>query len=152
MSTRFCRLESKSMFRVEVPGIGDAEFTKCSPIKQGVETEEYYEGGKLLPIKYAGKGKVDNVTLERGSTTDIDLLEWFETVANFSENTGADPCDPNYKRDVAVIQLNRNGDEIKRYVLTGAFPVMIEHGDWDASSTEKVIEKVELAYDYPDIN
>jgi len=150
MAGRACKYQNAYTFRVEVPGLGSAFFKKVSGIRQEIAVEELREGGAMLPYKSPGVATVPNVTLERGKTNDLDLLDWFKEVADLAAGVGADPCDESYKRNVAVIQLNRKGEEIERQTLKNAFPVVHETGDRDSDSEDKLIEMVELAYDYPE--
>lgn len=148
MAGRVCNYHSAYNFRVEIPGFADAYFKTVSGLRQEVEVEEIREGGNLLPTKLPGVGNVPNVTFERGRTNDESIVDWFTEIADFANGVGADPCDDSFKRNIAVVQLNRRGEEIKRYTLINAFPVAIEHGEWDNDSTDKVIETMEVAYDF----
>lgn len=60
-----------------------------------------------------------------------------------------------YKKDVTITMLNREGSEARRWVLYNAFPVNFVPGsDLDASEDgEKSLEKLTLAYeDFQEIN
>lgn len=148
MAGRACSYHSAYNFRVEIPGFADAYFKTVSGLRHEIEVEEIREGGSLLATKLPGVGSVPNVTFERGTTNDAAVIDWFTEVANFADGTGADPCSEDFKRNIAVIQLNRRGEEIRRYTLINAFPVAIEHGEWDNDSTDKVIETMEVALDF----
>lgn len=145
---RNCSIHSKWRFIVDIPGFADMKFEKVSEIAAEVEVEEMWEGAALLPDKYPGRGTVDNVTMERGSTTNRDDLEWFKSVADFAAGKAAAICS-DFKRDIVVIQLDGQQNELLRYTLFGAFPRRLVLGEWDNSSSDKVIRKMEIAYDYP---
>lgn len=145
------RFHDKFLFNVEA-GLSYAGFHKVSGLKATVEVHEHWEGGSLIPDKSPGKAKFDNVTLERGATTDMDLYNWFSEVIDASGGTdtgdGISRGNDEYKRDIRINQKGRDGQVIKTWLLHGAFPIEFEAGDWDNSSNDKVIEKVVLAYDY----
>lgn len=150
---RVCQLHSKWRFRVEIPSFSDVNFEKVSEISMEVEVEEYWDGGgDLLPDKFPGKGKVDNVTFERGATTNLDDLDWFKKVADFGAGTAAAAC-ADFKQDVAVVQLDGKKDEIMRYTLFKMWPVKVTCGSWDSNAgAEKVVRSFEAAYDFPKVS
>lgn len=136
------RRYDKFSFKVEVDGFVDAGFQKCSEIKASMEVVEYREGGSVLPDKDPGLVNTENITLERGATDNLELYEWFKNVATgVGGENGVD------KRNLAIIQTDRNGNELKRWNIYNAFPIEFSAGDFDATSNEKRIEKLVLAYD-----
>jgi phage tail-like protein len=79
-------------------------------------------------------------------TTDRDLFDWFQDVAITSSGLGL--TDPNYKRNLDIVQLDRDGTTLRRWTLYRAWPIKFIAGEWDAEADENVIEKVMLTYDY----
>jgi phage tail-like protein len=137
---------TKWKFVVEIDGFARAGFQKCSEIKVEAKDVTYYEGGSLIPYKTPGLLEFSKVTLERGATNDLDFYNWFQQVAIASASVGL--IDNEYKRNLELVQLDRDGSELRRILLTGCYPSMLTLGEWDNTSNEVVIEKVELCYDY----
>lgn len=137
-------------FIVEIEKVRSAFFKSCSDIKASVAVVEQWEGGRLIPDKSAGRVTVEDVTLERGAAKgDSDLYKWWLDVVKISANIGI--IDIGYKRDCDVIQLDRNGNANRRWLLDNAFPREFTAGSWDNDSDENVVEMVVLAYDAPEL-
>jgi phage tail-like protein len=133
-------------FLVEVEGVASAAFSKCSELSVEVAKVEYYEGGSLIPNKSPGRLTFSDVTLERGATLDRDLFNWFQDVAVTSSGLGLP--DPSYKRNLDIVQQDRDGKTLRRWSLYRAWPIKFVAGEWDNGSDENVIESVTLTYDY----
>ena len=137
----------KYRFIVEIDGVVSAAFQKMSELSAEVADIQYYEGGSLIPVKSAGRATFADVTLERGAVTeDSDLHDWFIEVLDAVANAGLN--DPDYKRTLDVVQLDRSGAEIRRYTIYNAYVKQFVAGDWDNESDENVIESVTLTYDF----
>ncbi len=133
-------------FLLEIDGVSHAGFAKCSELSVEVASVQYWEGGSIIPNKSPGRLTFPDVTLERGVTTDRDLFDWFQDVAITSSGLGL--TDPNYKRNLDIVQLDRDGTTLRRWTLYRAWPVKFVAGEWDAEADETVIEKVTLTFDY----
>ena len=136
----------KFKFIVEIDGVGHAGFQKCSELSVEVANVQYFEGGTLIPNKSPGRLTFADVTLERGATQDKDLFDWFQDVANTASGLGLN--DVEYKRNLDIVQQDRDGTTLRRWSLTGAWPVKFVAGDWDNEADENVIESVTLTYDF----
>jgi phage tail-like protein len=136
----------KFKFIVEIDGVGHAGFQKCSELSVEVANVQYFEGGTLIPNKSPGRLTFADVTLERGATQDKDLFDWFHDVANTASGLGLN--DVEYKRNLDIVQQDRDGTTLRRWSLTGAWPVKFVAGDWDNEADENVIESVTLTYDF----
>lgn len=123
-----------------------AGFQKCSELSVEIASIEYYEGGSLIPNKSPGRLKFADVTLERGATKDQDLFDWFSEVASAAANAGL--VEPKFKRNIAIVQQDRDGSTLRRWSLSGAWPIKFVAGAWDNESDENVIESVTLTYDF----
>jgi phage tail-like protein len=86
------------------------------------------------------------VTLERGATTDRDLFDWLTQVADATANAGL--VEPEFKRNLDILQQDRDGSTLRRWRLSGAWPVKLVAGEWDNNADENVIESVTLTYDF----
>ena len=141
----------KFKFVVEVNGVGGiaegvAGFRTCSELSHEIAKVEYSEGGRIIPHKSPGRVTFTDVTLERGATQDRDLHDWMFQVANASAHSGV--VEPNFKRMLDIVQLERDNAELRRWRLFDAWPTKFVAGDWDNEADENVIESVTLTYDY----
>ena len=136
----------KFKYVVEIDGVASSAFQKCSELSAEVAKVEYFEGGSLIPNKSPGRLTFADVTLERGATVDEDLFKWFQDVAMLASGLGL--VDPSYKRNLDIVQQDRDGTTLRRWTLSGAWPTKFVAGEWDNESDENVIESVTLTYDY----
>ena len=139
----------KFKFVVEIDDFIYAGFQKCSELSVEVANVQHFEGGSLIPNKSPGRLTFADVTLERGATQDHDLFEWFRDVAMTSSGFGWP--DIAYKRNLDIVQLDRDGITLRRWTLARAWPVKFVAGDWDNESDENVIESVTLTFDFFDL-
>ncbi len=130
----------KFKFIVEIDSVQHSGFQKCSELSVEVAKVEYSEGGSLIPDKSPGRLTFSDITLERGATSDPDLYNWFKSVADAAANSGL--VDPSYKRNLDIIQQDRDGSTLRRWRLTGAWPTKFVAGEWDNEADENVIEMV----------
>jgi len=56
--------------------------------------------------------------------------------------------DVNYKRNLDIVQQDRDGTTLRRWSLSRAWPVKFVAGDWDNEADENVIESVTLTFDF----
>lgn len=138
----------RARFLVEIPGISYAGFEKCSELKMTVALRKHYEGGSAMPHKGPGRFDMENITLERGATNDLQLYQWFSQVADLASGTGY--VSPHFKRDISLTPLSRTGTPLMRWHVYGCFPIEFVAGEWDNSSDEVVITKLVLAADRPE--
>jgi phage tail-like protein len=136
----------KFKFIVEIDGVASAGFQKCSELSVEVANVQYSEGGALIPNKSPGRLTFADVTLERSATQDQDLFDWMQQVADASANAGLN--EPEFKRNLDIVQQDRDGSELRRWRLNNAWPVKFVAGDWDNEADENVIESVTLTYDF----
>jgi phage tail-like protein len=133
-------------FVVQVDSLGSSAFQKCSELSVECANVQLFEGGSLIPNKSPGRLTFSDVTLERGATQDLELFDWFQDVAVTSSGLGLN--DNSYKRNLDIVQQDRDGSTLRRWTLTGAWPVKFVAGEWDNTSDENVIESVTLTYDF----
>ena len=133
-------------FLIEADQVNHAGFQKCSELSVEIANVQYFEGGSLIPNKSPGRMTFSDVTLERGATQDKDLFDWFSDVALTSSGIGL--TDNDYKRNLDIVQQDRDGTTLRRWSLSGAWPTKFVAGEWDNESDENVIESVTLTYDW----
>ncbi len=138
----------KFKFVVEIDGIAYAGFQKCSALEAEIAVIEQNEGGTLIPDKSPGRVKFSDITLDRGATDDEDLFNWFKEVVDASSNSGLK--DPQYKRNLDVVQQDRDGSTLRRWRVTRAWPTKFSAGEWDNDADENVMESITLCYDFFD--
>ncbi len=136
----------KHAYIVEIDGVQSASFAKASELSVEVASILQYEGGRLIPHKSPGRLTFSDITLERGATLDRDLFKWFNDVANVASGLGLP--DNAYKRNLDIVQQDRDGSTLRRWSIFGAWPVKFVAGDWDSSADEAQIESVTLTIDY----
>lgn len=137
--------QKKFKFLYEIDNFNFFGFQKCSELAAEIAIIEYYEGGALIPDKSPGRVKVSDVTIQRAATTDNDLFFWFKQVVDMVQQTGQ--VDPQYKRDGDVLQLDRDGSELRRWTTTNMWPSKFVAGDWDNEADENVIETSTIVID-----
>jgi len=140
--------DKKFAFIVEIDGVGWAGFTTCSEIAGEFEDVNHREGGRRHPHKAPGLVDFPDVTLTRGSTEDFDLYNWFKECYDAAAGTGQAP--PDLYRTVDVVQLDEEGEELRRYRLYKAYCKRWSSGDWDNNASEALMESVVIRYDYPE--
>lgn len=110
-------------------------------------------------IKVPGLVSYDDVVLRRGVTANRDLYDWYrqvnEEIALLSSagqlNNDAQYTprqSGNFRKDVIIEVLDRSGEPTKAWYLFNAWPKSYAPGsNLDASSEEKLIEEMTLAYE-----
>jgi phage tail-like protein len=141
-------LYHKYKFRVEIDGITYAGFSKCSELKIEIAKVEHWEGGSLTANKSPGRVTFPDITLEQGATSDLELYQWVEQVANVSAGVGGRGVSASKaKRNLEIIQLDREDNILQRWRVDGAWPSAAVVGEWDNSSDEAVITSLTLTHD-----
>lgn len=137
--------QKKFAFVVEIERITSAAFTKFGPLAAEIAEVQQWEGGSLTADKSPGRVTVEDAVLERGvANGDSDLYQWWLDVVKIAANSGL--VTPQYERTVDVVQLDRDGAPLRRWILDRAWPKKMQVGDWDNEADENVIEMCTLAY------
>ena len=138
-------------WRVFIPGVGSADFSKMDGLVFEAEVQEHYEGASVIPAaQMVGKQKINPITLERGVTDDTGLYDWFLAASNAAATRGLN--EPKYKREVTIQQLDHEGTPKFGWVLHLAFATKFEpaSGGYDAEGGKHAIEKLTIHYKYAD--
>jgi phage tail-like protein len=136
----------KFKFIIEVDGFARAGFQKCSELKVEIKEVMYRESGTLIPNKSPGLVEFSKITLERGATEDLDFYNWFNQVVVASASVGE--VDNEYKRNMELVQLDRDGSELRRWFISGAWPCSYTAGEWNNEEDGVTIEKLEVSFDW----
>jgi phage tail-like protein len=125
-------------FVVDIDG-NRAGFTSVSGLAAEAEVIEYREGwdGLTSTRKLPGRVKYPNVTLRRGVTTDRFLWDWWKMILAGTVQ----------RRNVGIILLDDDRNEVLRWSLNEAWIARIEVSDLDAEGNEVAIESIELAHE-----
>lgn len=145
-------LYGRFKFVVNVDGVESAGFQECSEIAINIEAMEYYEGGCLVPFKEPGLGSVDDVTLQRGMSSDEDLYDWVLDVLDVMAKvpTGTSLPPPQYLRNLVIHQRRRDDVPATDFPLYWAFPTKWTGGPWNNAESGVTMEQLQIAYHHPD--
>lgn len=128
-------------FRVEIDNAVRAGFAEVSGLEVTTETIDYREGTDPVHVrKLSGLTKYGNVTLKWGLVTGanaLELFQWHRAVVNGQLG--------NNRRRVVIVLLDEAGMDQARFVVSEAWPVKYETSPLNATSTDVVIETLELA-------
>jgi phage tail-like protein len=134
----------KYRFVVEIDDFARAIWAKCSELSAEIAKIEQWEGGALTAHKEPGRVTFTDVTLERGTTSDEDCYDWFKEVVEVYRDAGQ--VSPNYYRNVDIVQIDRAGNEVRRWTLEEAWPTKFVAGDWDNEADEVTLESITLTF------
>lgn len=126
-------------FRVTVPGLPSGlGFKSCTGLNFETEVVEYDEGAWDYTHKLPGRGKVGEVTLERGCYADTAFKDLVISTLTSS----------NFRGTVIIEHINRFGEVARTYKLAEAWVSKWENSDLDASSSDVAIEKLVLQFEH----
>jgi phage tail-like protein len=126
-------------FGLEFDGITIKSITEVSGLKieqDVVELKENGADGKFVIHKLPGRPKAPDITLTRGLSEDNSFEKWVKD-SQFGKM-------PDVRKGGAVIVFDFEGNPIKRYKLTNAWPKSLEIGSLKAGDTSYLQEKLVL--------
>ncbi len=126
-------------FGLEFDGITIKAITEVAGLKieqDVIELKENGPDGKFVIRKLPGRPKAPDVTLTRGLSEDNSFESWVKD-SQFGK-MGA------VRRGGAIIVYDFEGQPIKRYKLTNAWPKSLEIGSLKAGDTSVLTEKLVL--------
>jgi phage tail-like protein len=124
-------------FGLEFDGITIKSITEVSGLKMEqdvVELKQNGPDGKYVIKKLPGRWKAAEVTLTRGLTGDQSFEKWVKD-SQFGKMGDA-------RKGGAIIVFDYEGQAIKRYKLTNAWPKSLEIGSLKAGDTSVLTEKL----------
>lgn len=137
-------------FQVEIDGFTRTGFQKVSGLKLKLGVTVYKEGNQPYPDKSLNNVAFDPIVLSYGATVDDEVFNWIKQCVDIaSGKITADAAQ--YKKSLAVVALDGQGQSVKRYEVTNAFPTEFDGGEFDADGTTRLIRSVTIDYDYYDI-
>ena len=124
-------------FRVEIDGIGEAQFAEVVGPTAEIAVVEYREGADKSSAtrKLPGRVKYGNVVLKRGITADLSLYQWFRAVSQGDFQP----------RNVMIVLLDAQRQDVRRWLARDAWPVKYDGPTLNAKNNEVAIETLELA-------
>src|SRR5262249_14579724 len=129
-------------FGLEFDGIQIKSITEVSGLKMEqdvIELKENGADGKYVIKKLPGRWKAGEVTLTRGLTAETSFEKW---VKDWNVGKMADS-----RKGGAIIVYDFEGQPVKRYKLTNAWPKSLEIGTLKAGDTSVLTEKLVLTYE-----
>ncbi len=129
-----------SNFIVEIDGQVGSAFSRVE-IPQAVVDEVAHRSGSdrtSASRKAPGLSHYSHLVLTRGLTTNLDLWAWWKAARD---------GDPSVDKNVLVRLLDPAGSPVMAWQFRNAFPVVYRLTPLDASSSDTVLETVELAFD-----
>jgi len=129
-------------FGLEFDGITIKSITEVTGLKMEqdvVELKQNGPDGKYVIKKLPGRWKAGECTLTRGLTADNSFEKWVKD-SQFGKMADA-------RKGGAVIVFDYEGNAIKRYKLTNAWPKSLEIGSLKAGDTSVLTEKLVVTYE-----
>ncbi|XVV01719.1 phage tail protein [Actinosynnema sp. CA-248983] len=133
-------------FGLEVDGVAIKQISEVSGLKMEqdvIELKQNTNDGKYMIKKLPGRPKAGEVTLTRGLTGDNSFEKWVKD-AHFGKMGNA-------RKGGAIIVYDYEGQPIKRYKLTNAWPKSLEIGTLKAGDTSVLTEKLVITYEQMEI-
>ncbi len=120
----------------------DASFQEVSGIGGEIETEAVREGGENRFVHMLPKGvKQTRLTLKRGlASTSSPLVAWCKDVLEGGLGTAIET------RQLDLTLLDEDGDPLRRWSFTNAYPVRWEVESFSSMKNEIAVEKIDLFY------
>ena len=124
-------------FRVEIDGIGEAQFAEVVVPSAEIAVVEYREGADKTSAtrKLPGRVSYGNVVLKRGITADLSLYQWFRAVSQGDFQP----------RNAMIVLLDAERQDVRRWLARDTWPVKYEGPALNAKNNEVAIELLELA-------
>ncbi|HBP22319.1 MAG TPA: hypothetical protein DEA08_31620 [Planctomycetes bacterium] len=126
-----------SHFKVALNSIEVADFSAARGLDVRTEVLEYEEGGiNERTHKIPGPARFARITLEHGSSSNLDLFSWVQKAINGEIE----------RKDGAIMALNQEGTVVARWEFREAWPCGYEGPNFAGGVTEVAIERLTLAH------
>lgn len=130
-------------FGLEFDGIQINHITECTGLKMEQDVIEYKSNtaadGKYLIKKLPGRWKAGECTLTRPLTDNNSFEKWVKD-SQLGKMKDA-------RKGGAIIVYDYEGNALKRYKITNAWPKSLELGSLKAGDTSVLTEKLVLTYE-----
>ena len=129
-----------STFHIELDGVDQATFKKCSGLKTETEIFELQEGGENEVVhKLVGQTKHGNIVLTQGYTADPAFFKWRDEI-----HTG-NATKVKRRNGSIIAYAHDNKTEVGRWNFEKAWPIRWEMSEFDSQSGQAAVETIELA-------
>lgn len=130
-------------FRVEISGIQVAAFAEATVPDISVDAVDYREGtDPIYKRPLSGLTSYGRLSLRKGLTDGMDLYNWQQQVSQLGSGS------PNAQKNISLILMDTDGSEKVRWNVINAWPTKYETTGMNASSSDVMVETLELAMDY----
>ena len=130
-------------FGLEFDGIQIKSITEVSGLKMEQDVIEYKSNtasdGKYVVKKLPGRWKAGECTLTRALTDDSSFDKWVKD-SQLGKMDGA-------RKGGAIVVYDFEGNAVKRYKITNAWPKSLELSSLKAGDTNVLTEKLVLTYE-----
>jgi phage tail-like protein len=133
-------------FGLEVDGVVIKQISEVSGLKMEqdvIELKQNTSDGKYVIKKLPGRPKAGEVTLTRGLTGDQSFEKWVKD-SQFGKMSAV-------RKGGAIIVYDFEGNPLKRYKLTNAWPKSLEIGSLKAGDTSVLTEKLVVTYEHLEV-
>lgn len=126
-------------FKLEIQGVTQGHFTRCSGLGVDVEVIRYREAGNNQVVRaIPGKTTFPDVTLSYGLTESDALWQWLQKSAKGEVE----------RKNASIIMLDPAGtNELLRWNLNDSWPSQWRGAELDAMGQQVAIETLTLAYE-----
>jgi len=128
---------SNHRFRVEIDGIQQTGFFKCTGLGSSIDVVPYEDGVSPKAQKLPSKATYSDVKLTWGVTASRDLYEWHKKAIRGDIQ----------RKNVKIILIDEAGNDLVRWNLTNAWPRAWEGPDFTAMGTDVAVESLILVCD-----
>lgn len=134
-------------FRVFIDGAVIGGFKTVSGLNVEHDVIEYREGGDpTTPRQIPGQTKYEPISLERGKADDNYFNDWSKQI--YDHNRGfIQPPDNDFRRTLTVTLYSKSGVPVKSWRIFHCWVKRIEHSDLEATDSELLYERVEIAHE-----
>ena len=127
-------------FLVEIDGIVQAGFKEVTIPDSSQDPIDYREGNDQPTVrKIPGLIKYGNLSLKVGVTDSMELYNWRKLVEDGKTDE--------YRRNMAIILINEQGDPTGRWEFSDAWPSKYDAPDLNATDNNIAIEAIDIVHE-----
>ncbi len=127
-------------FLVEIDGLVQAGFKEVTIPDSSQDPIDYREGSDQPTVrKIPGLIKYGNISLKVGITDSMELYNWRKLVEDGKTD--------DYRRNMAIILINEQGDPTGRWEFSDAWPTKYDAPDLNATDNNIAIEAIDIVHE-----
>ncbi len=128
----------KFRIAIEINGVIEGGFTECKGLNAKWKTFKYKEGGVNDYIhQLPERVQYSKIKLKRGMDFSRALWDWFQQGVRDGKVD---------RKNISIILFNAAGEEVKRWNLTGAYPIAWKGPALKVPSKKIAIETLEIIH------